>query len=78
MHSRLQLRYVPRLACDDEVVPSPRAKAATNRGRWILFKPLLLQACKLAPIEKVERRVLVLADPGRGDQAMQATSSIYC
>lgn len=42
------------------------------------IRPLLLRAGELTPIEKAERRVLVLSDPGRGDGAMQATSTLYC
>lgn len=41
-------------------------------------RPLLLRAGELTPVEKAERRVLFLADPGRGKGAMQATSTIYC
>ncbi len=37
----------------------------------------LLQAGELTPIEKAERRVLVLANPGLGLENMQATPSIY-
>lgn len=37
----------------------------------------LLQAGELTPIEKAERRVLVLANPGLGLDNMQATPSIY-
>ncbi|HEV8690414.1 MAG TPA: cupin domain-containing protein, partial [Ideonella sp.] len=37
----------------------------------------LLQAGELTPIEKAERRVLVLANPGHGLEKMQASSSIY-
>ena len=40
-------------------------------------RPLLLRAGELTPVEKAERRVLFLADPGRGQGAMQATSTIY-
>ncbi|MEM8920001.1 MAG: cupin domain-containing protein, partial [Pseudomonadota bacterium] len=40
-------------------------------------RPLLMQAGELTPVEKAERRVLVLSDPGRGEGAMQVTSSIY-
>ena len=40
-------------------------------------RPLLLRAGELTPVEKAERRVLFLADPGRGNGAMQATSTIY-
>ena len=38
---------------------------------------MLLRAGELTPVEKAERRVLVMSDPGRGTGAMQATSSIY-
>lgn len=41
------------------------------------LRPLLLQAGELTPIEKAERRVLVMANPGHGLEKMQATSSIY-
>lgn len=40
-------------------------------------RPLLLRAGELTPVEKAERRVLFLADPGRGPGTMQATSTIY-
>jgi gentisate 1,2-dioxygenase len=40
-------------------------------------RPLLLRAGELTPVEKAERRVLFLADPGRGKGAMQATSTLY-
>ena len=40
-------------------------------------RPLLLRAGELTPVEKAERRVLFLADPGRGQGAMQATSTLY-
>ncbi|WP_423454138.1 cupin domain-containing protein [Ottowia sp. VDI28] len=41
------------------------------------IKPLLMQAGDLTPIEKAERRVLVLANPGHGLEKMQASSAIY-
>lgn len=41
------------------------------------IKPLLLEAGELTPIEKAERRVLVLANPGHGLENMRATSVIY-
>jgi gentisate 1,2-dioxygenase len=41
------------------------------------LRPLLLQAGELTPIEKAERRVLVLANPGHGLEKMQASSTIY-
>ena len=41
------------------------------------IKPLLLQAGELTPIEKAERRVLVLANPGHGLEKMQASAAMY-
>jgi gentisate 1,2-dioxygenase len=41
------------------------------------IKPVLLKAGELTPIEKAERRVLVLANPGHGLDKMQATTAIY-
>ena len=40
-------------------------------------KPLLMQAGELTPMEKAERRVLVLANPGHGLENMQVSPSIY-
>jgi gentisate 1,2-dioxygenase len=45
--------------------------------RYADVRPLLMQAGELTPIEKAERRVLVLANPGLGLENMQATPSIY-
>lgn len=42
------------------------------------IRPLMLRAGELTPVEKAERRVLMLCDPGRGKTAMQATGSIFC
>lgn len=41
------------------------------------LRPLLLKAGELTPIEKAERRVLVLANPGHGLEKMQASPAIY-
>jgi len=45
--------------------------------RYADVRPRLLEAGELTPIEKAERRVLVLANPGLGLENMQATPSIY-
>ncbi len=62
------------------VLPHGRPNPATKPCLWSYerIRPLLLRAGELTPVEKAERRVLVLSDPGRGAGAMQATSSIYC
>jgi gentisate 1,2-dioxygenase len=45
--------------------------------RYADVRPRLLQAGELTPIEKAERRVLVLANPGLGLENMQATPTTY-
>jgi gentisate 1,2-dioxygenase len=61
------------------VLPHGAPNPVTKPGHWAYqdVRPLLLRAGELTPVEKAERRVLVLSDPGRGTGAMQATSSIY-
>lgn len=61
------------------VLPHGAPNPVTKPGYWKYdsLRPLLLRAGELTPVEKAERRVLVLSDPGRGTGAMQATSSIY-
>ncbi len=62
------------------VLPHNAPQPTTKPHLWSYEKirPLLLKAGELTPVEKAERRVLVLCDPGRGKGAMQATASIYC
>jgi gentisate 1,2-dioxygenase len=55
--------------------PTRRTQPVLWRYRDI--RPDLLAAGELAPIEKAERRVLALANPGLGLDAMQATPSIF-
>ena len=42
------------------------------------IRPLLLRAGELTPVEKAERRVLILSDPGRGPGAMRVAGPIFC
>ena len=60
-------------------LPHGQPKPVTKSHLWSFesVRPLLLEAGELTPVEKAERRVLVLSDPGRGNGAMQATSAIY-
>ena len=60
-------------------MPHGAPQPVSRVGHWQYngVRPLLLKAGDLMPVEKAERRVLVLCDPGRGVGAMQATSSIY-
>lgn len=61
------------------VLPHGAPAPVSRPGYWAFeqLRPLLLRAGELTPVEKAERRVLVLSDPGRGVGAMQATSTIY-
>ncbi len=61
------------------VLPHDRPQPQTRPSFWQYddVRPLLIRAGELTPVEKAERRVLVLSDTGRGVGAMQATSSIY-
>lgn len=62
-----------------KVLPHGKPAPQTRPSYWNFadLRPLLLRAGELTPVEKAERRVLVLSDQGRGTGAMQATSSIY-
>jgi gentisate 1,2-dioxygenase len=61
------------------VLPHGAPQPVTKSHLWAFsdVRPLLLRAGELTPVEKAERRVLFLADPGRGPGTMQATSTIY-
>lgn len=61
------------------VLPPGQPRPRTQATHWTYesLRPLLLQAGELTPIEKAERRVLVLANPGHGLDKMQASSAIY-
>ena len=56
---------------------APKSATQPTHWSWQAIRPLLLQAGDLTPMEKAERRVLVLANPGRGLDNLQASSSIY-
>ena len=61
------------------VLPPGVPTRATQATHWpyATLKPLLLKAGELTPIEKAERRVLVLANPGHGLENMKASPAIY-
>ncbi|WP_176591531.1 cupin domain-containing protein [Sphingobium sp. EM0848] len=61
------------------VMPAKKPIPRTQPTHWPYsgLRPLLLQAGELTPIEKAERRVLVLANPGHGLEKMQASAAIY-
>lgn len=55
----------------------PARRSEPVLWRYDDVRPLLLKAGELTPIEKAERRVLALANPGLGLENMTATPSIY-
>jgi gentisate 1,2-dioxygenase len=61
------------------VLPPTVPTRQTRPTHWAYadIRPLLLRAGELTPIEKAERRVLVLANPGHGLEKMQASAAIY-
>jgi len=61
------------------VLPPGKPAIKTQPTCWPYqdLRPLLLQAGELTPMEKAERRVLVLANPGHGLEKMQASSTMY-
>jgi len=62
------------------VLPHGAPAPVTRPTFWSFerIRPLLLEAGRLTPVEKAERRVLVLSDAGRGASSMQASPTIYC
>jgi gentisate 1,2-dioxygenase len=61
------------------VLPPGKPQPNTRATHWSYeaLRPLLLKAGELTPIEKAERRVLVLANPGHGLEKMQASAAMY-
>jgi len=55
----------------------PSRKARPMCWRYSDIRPNLLRAGELVPIEKAERRVLVLCNPGLGLDNLKATATIY-
>jgi gentisate 1,2-dioxygenase len=56
-------------------VPAPQDPATF--WAYDTLRPLLMRAGDLTPMEKAERRVLVLANPGHGLENMQASAAMY-
>ena len=55
----------------------PLRRTAATLWRYADIRPLLLRAGELAPIEKAERRGLVLANPGLGLDSIRASPTIF-
>jgi len=73
------LNLVPLWPSLRAVLPPLRPQPRTRATYWsyAALRPLLLKAGELTPIEKAERRVLVLANPGHGLEKMQASAAMY-
>ena len=73
------LNLVPLWPSLRAVLPPDLPTRRTQPIHWSYqaLRPLLLQAGELTPIEKAERRVLVLANPGHGLEKMQASAAMY-
>jgi gentisate 1,2-dioxygenase len=56
---------------------TPARRTQPTVWAYAALRPLLMRAGELTPIEKAERRVLVLANPGHGLDRMQASAAIY-
>ena len=80
--------YVQRLRAQNTLPLWPSLRAMLPRGlpsrstqpthwRYADIRPELLRAGSLTPIEKAERRVLVLCNPGLGLETLRATPTIY-
>ncbi|MDB5896958.1 MAG: inducible gentisate 1,2 dioxygenase [Ramlibacter sp.] len=61
------------------MLPHGKPARSTQPVHWRYrdIRPQLLRAGELTPIEKAERRVLVLCNPGLGLENMKATGTIY-
>ena len=73
------LNLVPLWPSLRSVLPPDLPTRHTRPIHWSYqaLRPLLMQAGELTPIEKAERRVLVLANPGHGLEKMQASAAMY-
>lgn len=74
-----KLNLVPLWPSLRGVLPPLKPRPNTRATAWSYsdIRPLLLKAGELTPIEKAERRVLVLANPGHGLEKMQASAAMY-
>ena len=74
-----ELNLVPLWPNLRAVLPQGKPRPNTRATHWpyATLRPLLMKAGELTPIEKAERRVLVLANPGHGLEKMQASAAMY-
>ena len=74
-----KLNLVPLWPSLRAVLPPGKPRPNTKPTYWSYktLRPLLMRAGELTPIEKAERRVLVMANPGHGLENMKASAAIY-
>lgn len=74
-----KLNLVPLWPSLRAMLPPGKPRPNTKPTYWSYqaLRPLLMRAGELTPIEKAERRVLVLANPGHGLDNMKATAAMY-
>ncbi len=74
-----ELNLVPLWPSLRAVLPPGKPRPNTKPTCWSYeaLRPLLMKAGELTPIERAERRVLVLANPGHGLENMKASAAIY-
>lgn len=74
-----KLNLVPLWPSLRAVLPPQIPSRRTQPTFWSYqaLRPLLMRAGELTPMEKAERRVLVLANPGHGLEKMQASAAMY-
>lgn len=74
-----QLNLVPLWPSLRAMLPpgKPRPRTLATHWPYAALRPLLMRAGQLTPIEKAERRVLVLSNPGHGPDSMQASAAMY-
>ncbi len=74
-----KLNLVPLWPSLRAVLPPNKPRPNTQPTCWSYeaLRPLLMRAGELTPMEKAERRVLVLANPGHGLDNMKASPAIY-
>ena len=73
------LNLVPLWPSLRAVLPHGKPRPNTRPTCWsyATLRPLLMRAGELTPMQKAERRVLVLANPGHGLENMKASPAIY-
>lgn len=74
-----KLNLVPLWPSLRAMLPPGKPRPNTQPTFWSYqsLRPLLMRAGELTPIEKAERRVLVLANPGHGLENMKASAAMY-